>query len=29
VAKPEAVRWIVIAMLGFAGIRALSKGLGY
>jgi len=29
VAKPQAVRWIVIVMLAFAGIRAVSKGLGY
>jgi uncharacterized membrane protein YfcA len=29
VAKPEAVRLVVIAMLAFAGLRALSKGLGY
>jgi len=28
VAKPAMVRWIVIIMLGFAGIRALLKGLG-
>ncbi len=28
VAKPSLVRWIVIIMLGFAGIRALMKGLG-
>ncbi|MBI5572684.1 MAG: sulfite exporter TauE/SafE family protein [Desulfomonile tiedjei] len=28
VAKPGLVRWIVIGMLGFAGIRALMKGLG-
>jgi hypothetical protein len=28
VAKPGVVRWIVIGMLGFAGIRALMKGLG-
>jgi len=28
VAKPGIIRWIVIAMLGFAGIRALLKGLG-
>jgi uncharacterized membrane protein YfcA len=27
--KPEAVRSIVIVLLAFAGIRALSKGLGY
>jgi uncharacterized membrane protein YfcA len=29
VAKPEVVRLVVIAMLAFAGLRALSKGLGY
>jgi uncharacterized membrane protein YfcA len=29
VAKPGLVRWIVIVMLGFAGLRALAKGLGY
>lgn len=28
VAKPGLVRWIVIIMLGFAGLRALMKGLG-
>lgn len=28
VTKPGMVRWIVIGMLGFAGIRALMKGLG-
>jgi uncharacterized protein len=28
VAKPGIVRWIVIVMLGFAGLRALMKGLG-
>ena len=28
VTKPVVVRWIVIAMLGFAGIRALLKGFG-
>jgi uncharacterized membrane protein YfcA len=28
VAKPAVVRWIVIGMLGFAGIKALLKGLG-
>jgi len=28
VAKPGIIRWIVIAMLAFAGIRALLKGLG-
>lgn len=29
VAKPGVVRWIVIGMLGFAGLKALAKGLGY
>ncbi|MEJ2716629.1 MAG: sulfite exporter TauE/SafE family protein [Deltaproteobacteria bacterium] len=29
VAKPGVVRWIVIGMLGFAGLRALGKGLGF
>ncbi|MEW6162077.1 MAG: sulfite exporter TauE/SafE family protein [Nitrospirota bacterium] len=28
VAKPKAVRWIVIGLLLFAGLRALLKGLG-
>jgi uncharacterized membrane protein YfcA len=28
VAKPGVVRWIVIGMLGFAGLKALTKGLG-
>jgi uncharacterized membrane protein YfcA len=28
VAKPAVIRWIVIGMLGFAGIRALLKGFG-
>lgn len=28
VAKPTVVRWIVICMLAFAGIKALLKGLG-
>jgi uncharacterized membrane protein YfcA len=28
VAKPTVIRWIVIGMLGFAGIKALLKGLG-
>jgi uncharacterized membrane protein YfcA len=27
VAKPTMVRWIVIAMLGFAGLKALQKGI--
>jgi uncharacterized membrane protein YfcA len=29
VAKPALVRWIVIIILGFSGLRALAKGLGY
>jgi len=28
VVKPALVRWIVIAMLAFAGVKALLKGLG-
>jgi hypothetical protein len=28
VAKPSVVRWIVIVMLGFSGLRALLKGFG-
>jgi len=28
VAKPAFIRWMVIAILGFAGIKALTKGLG-
>ena len=28
VSKPSIIRWIVIAMLAFAGIKALLKGLG-
>ncbi|MGQ9571358.1 MAG: sulfite exporter TauE/SafE family protein [Thermodesulfovibrionales bacterium] len=28
VAKPKAIKWIVIALLLFAGLRALLKGLG-
>ena len=28
IARPSVVRWIVIAMLLFAGIRAVLKGLG-
>jgi hypothetical protein len=28
VTKPTVIRWIVIAMLGFAGTKALLKGLG-
>ncbi|MEW6350937.1 MAG: sulfite exporter TauE/SafE family protein [Thermodesulfobacteriota bacterium] len=27
VAKPSVVRWVVIGMLGFAGLKALQKGL--
>jgi len=27
-AKPNVIRWIVISMLGFAGVKALLKGLG-
>ncbi len=29
VVKPGMVRWIVIGMLGFAGLKALTKGLGF
>ena len=29
VAKPGVVRWIVIGMLAFAGLRALGKGIGF
>ncbi len=29
IAKPTFIRWMVIAILGFAGIKALSKGLGF
>jgi uncharacterized membrane protein YfcA len=29
IAKPGLVRWIVIGMLAFAGLKALSKGLGF
>jgi uncharacterized membrane protein YfcA len=28
VARPTVIRWIVIGMLGFAGLKALLKGLG-
>jgi len=28
VVKPTLVRWIVIAILAFAGVKALLKGLG-
>lgn len=29
VAKPTFIRWVVIGVLAFAGLRAISKGLGY
>lgn len=29
VAKPTFIRWMVISILAFAGIKALSKGLGF
>jgi uncharacterized membrane protein YfcA len=29
IAKPAFIRWMVIAILAFAGIKALSKGLGF
>lgn len=29
IAKPGFIRWMVIAILAFAGIKALSKGLGF
>lgn len=29
IAKPGFIRWMVIAILSFAGIKALSKGLGF
>jgi len=29
VAKPTFIRWMVIAILAFAGVKALSKGLGF
>jgi len=29
IAKPTFIRWMVIAILAFAGIKALSKGLGF
>ena len=29
IVKPGIVRWIVIGILAFAGIKALSKGLGF
>lgn len=28
VAKPKVIRWVVIALLAFSGLRALLKGLG-
>jgi uncharacterized membrane protein YfcA len=28
IAKPTFIRWMVIAILGFAGVKALTKGLG-
>jgi hypothetical protein len=28
VVKPTFIRWMVIAILAFAGIKALTKGLG-
>ncbi len=29
IAKPTFIRWMVIVILGFAGLKALSKGLGF
>ncbi|MBE9530611.1 MAG: sulfite exporter TauE/SafE family protein [Proteobacteria bacterium] len=29
IAKPTFIRWMVIAILAFAGVKALSKGLGF
>jgi uncharacterized membrane protein YfcA len=29
IAKPTFIRWVVIGILAFAGLRALAKGLGY
>jgi len=29
IAKPTFIRWMVIAILAFAGLKALSKGLGF
>jgi len=29
IAKPTFIRWMVITILAFAGIKALSKGLGF
>ncbi len=28
IAKPRLIRWIVIAVLLFAGVKAIDKGLG-
>jgi hypothetical protein len=28
IAKPTFIRWMVIGILAFAGVRALLKGLG-
>jgi uncharacterized membrane protein YfcA len=28
VAKPKVIRWVVILLLAFSGLRALLKGLG-
>jgi uncharacterized membrane protein YfcA len=28
IAKPTFIRWMVITILAFAGIKALTKGLG-
>jgi uncharacterized membrane protein YfcA len=29
IAKPDFIRWMVIGILAFAGLKALSKGLGW
>ena len=29
IAKPTFIRWMVIGILAFAGVKALSKGLGF
>lgn len=29
IVKPAVIRWMVIGILGFAGLKALSKGLGF
>lgn len=29
IAKPAMIRWMVIGILAFAGLKALSKGLGF